>query len=355
VAELPPIFVVGASRSGTNLLRALANEHSQIWMSGETHYFDDLRPRLPGEGRALLEGSDRERAERYFLALSHRAFGQKGDPSASRIERDELRALAGELGGTGDAYFEALCRLRARHHGKPHWAEKTPRHVYRIEALLEAFPGAKVVCVVRDPRAVIASYRDWHGAAGRRGVEEHAELAADRRRSRRSYNIVIQCLLWRGVVQASYEAERKHGPDRVRIQRFEALAERPEKEVRALCEWLGLEYEPAMLEIPVVNSSYATSGGTEGVSKEPVERWRKRLSDREVGIVQSVCGRLMDELGYRREPVKASPPALGWAWATAPYAAARAAVLNRDRLGRATQYARTRLAAGLTRRGLRSS
>jgi Sulfotransferase family len=355
VAEVPPIFVVGASRSGTNLLRALVNAHSQVWMSGETHYFDDLRPRLPGEGRARLEGAGRERAERYFLALSHRPFGQEGDPSASRMDADELRGLADELGGTGDAYFEALCRLRARRHGRPHWAEKTPRHVYRIDALLEAFPDAKVVCVVRDPRAVIASYRDWHGAGKRRGVDEHAELAADRRRSQRSYNIVLQCLLWRGVVQASHDAALKHGPDRVRIQRFEELAERPEEEVRALCGWLGLAFEPAMLEIPVVNSSYATSGGPEGVSKEPVERWRKRLSDQEVGIVQSVCGRLMDELGYARDPVKASPPALGWAWATAPYAAARAAVLNRDRLGKATQYAKTRLGAGLSRRKLRSS
>ncbi len=351
----PPIFVVGASRSGTNLLRALLNAHSQIWVSGETHYFDDLRPRLPGAGTARLEGPDRERCERYFLAISHRAFGQKGDPAASRIDRAELRRLAGELDGTGDAYFEALCRLRARHHGKPHWAEKTPRHVYRIDDMLEAFPGAQVVCLVRDPRAVIASYRDWHAAGARRGVEEHDELAADRRRTRGSYNIVLQCLLWRGVVQASHDAQHRHGPDRVRIQRFEELAAEPEASVRGLCGWLGLDYEPAMLEIPVVNSSYATSGRPEGVSREPVERWRTRLSPNEIGIVQSCCGRLMDELGYGKDPVQASPLTLGWAWTTAPFAALRAAVLNRQRLGRATQYARSRVASGFSRRRLSSS
>ena len=41
-----PIFIVGASRSGTNLLRAAMNKHSTLWISGETHYFDDLRTRL---------------------------------------------------------------------------------------------------------------------------------------------------------------------------------------------------------------------------------------------------------------------------------------------------------------------
>ena len=52
------IFVVGASRSGTNLVRALLNAHSTLWISAETHYFDDLRPRLPGNGTEPLAGED---------------------------------------------------------------------------------------------------------------------------------------------------------------------------------------------------------------------------------------------------------------------------------------------------------
>jgi hypothetical protein len=338
------IFVVGASRSGTNLVRALLNAHSTLWVSAETHYFDDLRPRLP-EGP--LAGKDRETCERYFLALSHRAFGQDGDPGESRLERDELRELAAELGGTGDAYFEALCRLRAARHGKERWGEKTPRHVYRIDELLTAFPAAKVVCLVRDPRAVVASYKDWHGAAARRGVAESPELEADRERSRRSYNAVLMSLLWRGVVRASFAALERHGPDRVRIQRFERLAASPEEEVRELCAWLGLEYEPALLEIPVVNSSYATSGA--GVSSEPVERWRERLTPSEVAIVQSVCEPLLSELGYGPDDVEVSPVRLAWAWSTVPFAAARAAVVNRRRLGKATQYLRTRARTAFSR------
>jgi sulfotransferase family protein len=341
------IFVVGASRSGTNLVRALLNAHSTLWVSAETHYFDDLRPRLPGSGSARLEGEDRERCERYFLALSHRAFGQAGEAEGSRLDPEELRALAQQLGGTGDAYFEALCRLRATRHGRELWGEKTPRHVYRIDELLTAFPEAKVVCLVRDPRAVVASYKDWHGAAERRGETESAELEADRERSRRSYNPVLMSLLWRGVVRASFAGLERHGPERVRIQRFERLAASPEAEVRELCAWLGLAYEPALLEIPVVNSSYATTGA--GVSSEPVERWRERLSPAEVGIVQSVCEPLMSQLGYAPDDVEVTTARLAWAWGTVPFAAARAAVVNRQRLGRAGQYLRRRAGAALAR------
>jgi hypothetical protein len=340
------IFVVGSSRSGTNLVRALLNAQSTLWVSAETHYFDDLRPRLPS-ATERLDGEARERCERYFLALSHRAFGQAGEAEQSRVDRDELRALADELGGSGDAYFEALCRLRATRHGRERWGEKTPRHVYRIESVLEAFPEAKVVCLVRDPRAVVASYKDWHAAGARRGLDEAPEKQADRERTRRSYHPVLMSLLWRGVVRSSFAGLERHGPERVRIQRFERLAASPEDEVRGLCEWLGLEFEPAMLEIGVVNSSYATSG--QGVSQETVERWRERLSEDEVGVVQSVCGPLMEQLGYRLDPVEPSRLRVARAWSTVPFAVGRAAVLNRHRLGKATQYMRRRAGAAFSR------
>jgi hypothetical protein len=154
-------------------------------------------------------------------------------------------------------------------------------------------------------------------------------------------------LLWRGVVRASFDGLGRHGPERVRIQRFERLAAAPEAEVRELCAWLGLEYEPALLEVPVVNSSYATTGA--GVSSEPVERWRERLSPAEVGIVQSVCEPLLSELGYMLDDVSVSPLRLAWARGTVPFAAARAAIVNRRRLGRAGQYLRTRARAAFSR------
>ena len=348
--EVAPIFVVGASRSGTNLLRALLNAHGEVWISPETHYFDDLRPRLASGGTARLGPDERDRCESYFLALAHRAYGQDGDPAAARVDRDELRALAAELGGTGDAYFEALCLIRARVHQRPRWGEKTPRHVYRITELLEAFPGAKVVCLVRDPRAVIASYRDWHTAGAKEGEwNDDDALAADRERTRRSYNIVLMSYLWRGVVQASYEALRLHGADRVYVQRFERIAADPEGETRALCAWLGLEYEPAMLAIPVVNSSYASSGEAGGVSSEPVERWRTTLSASEISVIQRCCGGMMDELGYSKEPVHGSYAGVAWAWATVPFAVVRAAALNRHRLGRMSHAFRRRAGAALRR------
>ena len=331
-----PIFVVGASRSGTNLVRALVNAHSGIWMSAETHYFDDLRQRL---GRGVLVDDERELCERYLLALSHLAYGRGGDPARAKIDAGELRALADRLGGTGDAYFEAFCLLRARLHGRERWAEKTPRHAFRIAEVLEAFPTAKVVCLVRDPRAVVASYRDWHRAGPRVGLdpEDEAGLAAERTRSKRSYHPILASLLWRSVIRAEHDALHRFGGERIRLERFEDLVAAPGPSVRALCNWLELEFEPQMLEIPVVNSSYAGSS-----APEAVDRWRVTLQPRELAAVERCCGELMEQVGYSRESPHMSAPAYGAVWLTVPYATARAALANRRRLGNPVEYVRRR-------------
>ena len=57
----------------------------------------------------------------------------------------------------------------------------------------------------------------------------------------------------------------------------------------------------------------------------------------------------MGELGHELAPVSVSPLRLAWAWGTVPFAAARAAVVNRGRLGRATQYLRRRAGSAFSR------
>jgi hypothetical protein len=331
-----PIFVVGASRSGTNLVRALVNAHSEIWMSAETHYFDGLRQQL---GRGPLGDGERAVCERYFLSLAHLAYGRGGDPSRARIDAAELRALAVRLGDTADAYFEAFCLLRARLHGKERWAEKTPRHAFRIAEMLEAFPNAKIVCLVRDPRAVVASYRDWHRAGARAGLEPEDEkgLAAERARSKRSYHPILASLLWRGVIHAEYDALARYGAERIRLERFEDLVAAPESSVRALCAWLELEFEPQMLDVPVVNSSYSNGSG-----REAVDRWRVKLRPRELAAVERCCGTLMEEVGYATEAPRMSLPAYAVTWLSVPYVSVRAALAYRRRLGNALDYVRRR-------------
>lgn len=344
-----PVFVVGPSRSGTTLVQTILNQNPGIWVARETHYFDDLRVRVEGGGRARLQAADQERCERYFLSLGHRAYGQGGDPDQSQVDRRELRDEALQLGGSGDAYFEAYCRIRARQHGRPRWGEKTPRHVFRIDEILAFRPGAKIVCLARDPRAVAASYRDWKRKDEVRKPDRTEAVLADRERASRSYNVVINALLWRAAMRASLTALRQYGPSRVRILRYEDVASDPVPILQDLAGWLDLPYDPAMVDVPVVHSSYALAD--KGVSTAPVERWRTMMSPAEVAVIQTCCREAMGALGYKEEDV--SPPLhrLALTWAGVPAAIARSTFANRGRLGKASGYLRRRVSLAFARNG----
>ncbi len=328
------------------MVRESFNRHPRAWIVRETHYFDDLRPRLRNYGRAPLEQDEVSGVERYFLSLGHRAYGAETDEEQSIVPRELLRERANAIGGGGDAYFEAFCRIRAEQNGKQLWGEKTPRHAFRIAEMLGAFPSAHVVCLIRDPRAVVASYRDWT----RRPALDPATggpFSADRRRARSSYNVVLASLLCKAALRAALQGCERYGPERVRLLVYEELVGEPERVLRELTSWLGLRYDPLMLDVPLVQSSY-NADGAGGISKEPLQRWRSKLAPAEVRVIESSCAGLMHELGYTLDRPSCSPLTLSAAWLSAVPGVARAALANRRRLGRAGRYigARVRLALG---------
>jgi hypothetical protein len=333
------------------MMRSIVNNHSRVLVSGESHYFDDLRVRMSDVVQAALSDEQQKECEDYFLALDHRPYGHRGDPEKSDTSREDIRATAAQRGDGADSYFEAFCILRAQRAGKEIWGDKTPRHVFRIPEILSRYPDGKVICMVRDPRAVVASYRDWRNQGGfdLEKDPEHAEaLRAEQERARKSYNILIISLLWRSTVRAAVAAQDQFGADRVFIQQYEELVENPEGAIRSVADWLELGYEPAMLEVPMHNSSFSQFDKESGVSTEPVRRWKKRLSAAEIAVVQSCCGSLMQRAGYEKERVPASRLRVACEWIRLPFASLRAATANRDRMGNMPQYIwrRLRLAMG---------
>jgi hypothetical protein len=332
------------------MMRDIVAGHADVWIGGETHYFDDLRVRMRGHERAPLSPDQLATCEDYFLALADRPYGRGGDPDhQTRLTREELRAAAAAIGPGADAYFVAYSEVMSRKQGSTRWGEKTPRHVFRIDDILDVWSDAKVICMIRDPRAVVSSYRWWKRDTARQQanpVRDEA-WAADDIRAAKSYNVFVIGMLWRAATRASLGALRRHGAERVHIQRYEDLVREPEPELRRLTEWLALDYDESLLDIAVSNSSFIVPGEG-GISTEPLERWRTNLPASEISVLQSCCGSLMRSVGYEPVETCATAVSVAWAWATVPVALTRALLVNRHRLGNPLEYVvrRTRLAAG---------
>lgn len=328
-----PIFIVGTSRSGTELMSQILNNHSNLGIAPETHYFDDLRLKLAGKEQQQLTTEEEQQCEDYFLALTDKDYGTGGDPEKGWMNRTELQELVRNSDGGCDAYFEAFCRLCAERKNKTTWGEKTPRHIYRIHDILNRYPQAKIICMVRHPGAVMASYRNFWK------LSKHSD--AERKRIKNSYNLLIMSLLWKASFKAALNAYSQFGEKRIYLQRFEDLISNPELAIKGLTSWLSLDYQASMHQkISLINSSFSNDKNDQGgFDKSSANRWRQQLSNVEVSSIQLLCGSLIQDAGYERETIV--PAALGltiWLWITLPFTTIQTLLSNRERIGNLPTY-----------------
>ena len=81
----------------------------------------------------------------------------------------------------------------------------------------------------------------------------------------------------------------------------------PEKHVRGLCDFLGLDFHPGMLAIQRANSSYLQVQEEKqqpGIRTVSLDRWRGELTRTELWILEKVCSETMTRFGYAPERVR---------------------------------------------------
>lgn len=324
------------------MLSGCLSLHPEINVTRETHFFDDLRKRIARRLQTDPRADFEAEAVQYFRQIDAGAYGHRSDPDQSAIAPDELAGLARSLGGSVDDYFEAYCMIRARKAGKTRWGEKTPRHVYCVPEILKAYPNAKIIYVIRDPRAVVASYRDWKTQDN---VPESrwGEFHRDDARARKSYHLLIITLMWRSAVRTMRSLQQARGDARILTVRYEDVVREPERALERICRFLGADYTDAMLAVPMNNSSYARVDLASGISTAPTERWRTKLTAAEIAAIQSNCRVEMLESGYELMDLGRYPLKRIWLWLTLPGAAVRAFTANSARIVNLNEYIRRRL------------
>ena len=341
-----PVFIVGPSRSGTTLLQEVMNRHSQFHISAETHWFDDERCQ---RHHAIETDDARKAVQDWFLSLSHKAFGYQGCPEQGWLQREDLereaQATATDL--PRDAYFVAACKLNSARQGKPRWGEKTPRHVFRIDEILDAQPDAKIVCCIRNAPAMIASYQQW-GLRNGHDISEESQSTAtaeEKQRTRASYHPAIVAMLWRGAILKSLKALEQYGEQRVKLVWYEELVADAQGTISDLLDWLDEPFEPETLNVPMINSSFDHFKREAGFNSQPLNRWQKTLSPGDLAVIQLICGGALKRTGYA--------PVSQWhqLWRAVPLmlqlpsAVLRAARANRHRTGKLLPYLWRRLVA----------
>lgn len=295
------VYMVGPTRSGTSIINNATGLHPRHLVAAPVSYFMDrvwcqakrddaaaLRQRfeaLPGcVGDASLDGLDREQRERLDRYMAE-SFAR---PDLKRLfQLLPLRALA--AGGHGKEPDQVRC-----------WQTKTGN--WRgLEEVRRAFPQARFVFLVRDPRGSILS-----GArhASKRAPEGdgHSLLTAE---------IIDFALYWRTTVAVGLRFARRH-PDISMIVRFEEFLTDPVATLNRVFAWtVGEPMNTASLEAALARlgggASNTPGESYTGISTAPLHRWRRDLTPEQVALITALTRRTARAAGYDLEPQAAGP------------------------------------------------
>ncbi len=207
-----PVFVVGVFRSGTSLLYSLLNQHPQIALMYECDVWD-----FPGAaGRRRFAGNWLERQEFYNQALSrHRLiFGGRLNGLENIQTPDELYRYHGE------AKAARLC------------GEKSPVYATRLAQLARQYPQASFILIWRDPVEVY------------RSILRAGQKTAFFRRPGMLHRLIFhQEKMIRDARRLQQSGARLHH------LRYDDLVDRTEATCRATCDFLGVAFQPEMLQL----------------------------------------------------------------------------------------------------------
>lgn len=279
-----PIFIVSSPRSGSTLLRLILDAHPNIAIPSPAWIYEYIRPYLYSFGDLGQELNFRDLV-RDMIEM----------PTIERwlVDFTVDEVVAACPGRSFKEAYEYLHVKDATAKGKVRWGEKSPRNGYWIDEIKSEFPDAQFVHIVRDGR----------------------DMAIDISQSvsMRPCSVLMGSYYWKHYLTAIRDSfTRLDKVDRYEIK-YEALCADPEVELKALCNFLGEDFEPAMLRHHKSKSTKAWAANAQhGKTGQPIttefcELYKKCLHEHDARVLESVIAELLQQYGY---PISGTPKSL---------------------------------------------
>jgi hypothetical protein len=282
-----PVFVIGAPCSGADLLaRALKSSPGFHVTMGQ--------PAVMSVAHAFARSPSIQRGREATATVLRDAFAQAWQVTAAGCLGCSLACR--EAGGVKGA-SSCVAERDIRRYG-----DAAPDLMYCAEGLVDAFPDARIVQIIRDGRDVVAGMLAdndilrWFkpGVANVDsefpnpffGIETEADLAAWP-----GLSVAAKCAMrWRGSVRTAARLRNSMPPETLTTLRYEEVIRHPAVAARTVSGFIGADVAPIGVR--------SRGRGAVGSTAIAAGSWRRRLTPQQVTDVERVAGNDLRRIGY---------------------------------------------------------
>ena len=272
----PPVFIVGAPRSGTTMLQFILDDLPDLSMpTGESHFFIPLF-------RSQLDFPNLDtRAGMHHLLQTIHNFNPiflYGDLHGVKFD---VERMTDEFMAEGRASVRDVIAGIFEHNacgmGKTRWGDKTPYYALHLDKLIEWWPNARIIHLVRDGRDVALSL-------------------FGRKHDFSAYNIYYAAQYWQKYVDVCRGQGGRLPASQYLEIRYEDILNGKDAAMRSICDFIG-EPIPDM----AIQPKYGIADSArqlKTVNRNNQEKWRAGLSHWQVRVFESEAGETLRVLGY---------------------------------------------------------
>jgi len=312
------LFITGMFRSGTTLLSRIIQAHPDCCCANDPllPFFKEIRNVVAKDNDVQLLRQDEPISDYYYdmryngllQALLGFDMGRQAKLDQTALKEAIAKYTNGfstlilplldQIGG--QTYRDILLsayRIIHKSYGTGSTLITGMKNPWLDEfspSILSALDNLKVIHLIRDCRAVCSSKLHQH----------------------EKYPWPFMVRQWRKSGTVIWRNHALESSERILIVRYEDLVANPEKTCNSICQFLGIAYNPDMINpekfighdgLPWrANTSYSQM--TSGITTTSLDKWKMKLAAPELGFIETCCADVMRRFDYPLSSIEALHP-----------------------------------------------
>jgi len=285
VEKLPIFFILGRPRSGTTLMRTLFDAHPNVATPVECAFIINMKQKY-----GKITQWTKEDLEGFYEDVQKHIKFDTWNIDLDRLKKDLLEC-------EGPNTFQNVCKVVYFDYislfpkEEILWiGDKNPVYATYTPELLQLFPDAKFIHLIRDPRDNIISLKN---------VDFEGPFTA------------LLAYRWQHSARKLFHIKKKY-PAQFYTIRYEDLVSAPEKYYREMCDFLSIPYNDSVFDFYKKQDEAMKKFNVDKIMKyhkslfspintSKVNLWKTQLPDKDIRITEFVSGRWIREYGYERK------------------------------------------------------